>query len=305
MITTARGHDYPGCQDEFDISPSMCDKFNFDKKRPCINSENGTFFYDLTGLPEVNDVDPHTRKMASLITNVFEEGDTVFAYASCLDIGDKRGYTCGYAGFTTGTNDAQTVIDEYAKIYSNNALVPFLGRLKEIGQTPYCDQEKRGKTQGLESFCNAWQREACRWDQTFSKLQRDWTYRQYMIPSARYAAGNTVIQHGYQYVEPDINIVRLLDLTGPRKENESEQSYLTRFLTTRRQLQCCYPDNVWPASASRSADLQGLVDNFDRYKDLMPPIWLENFQQLVLGTEDDLTDHRRCRRRKIKSIKGR
>ncbi|KAG0164682.1 hypothetical protein DFQ28_009972 [Apophysomyces sp. BC1034] len=312
------GEEYPGCHGAFDQSSAMCSKFNFEGQRPCINPTNGTTFYDISGLPEVNEVDPHTRKMASLITNVFEEGDTTFAYASCLDIGDKRGYTCGYAGFTTGTSDAETVVHEYSKILSNNALVPFLSRLQEIGQVPYCDQESRGKVHGLESFCHAWRREACRWDQTFSKLQRDWTYKYYMLPSARYAAAyniesrlgkaifyDAIIQHGYQYVEPDINIMRLLELTGPRSNNESERSYLTRFLTTRRQLQCCYPDNVWPASASRSADLQHLVDNFDANKDLTKPVWLNNFRQLVLGTEDDLTDRKRCRRRRIKSIKGR
>lgn len=52
---------------------------------------------------------------------------------------------------------------------------------------------------------------------------------------------DTIIQHGFQYVEPDINIVRVLVLTGPREANESEQAFLTRFLTTRRELQCCYP----------------------------------------------------------------
>jgi hypothetical protein len=52
---------------------------------------------------------------------------------------------------------------------------------------------------------------------------------------------DAIIQHGYQYVEPDINIVRLLTLTGPRRPNESEQNYLMRFLTVRRELQCCYP----------------------------------------------------------------
>lgn len=52
---------------------------------------------------------------------------------------------------------------------------------------------------------------------------------------------DAIIQHGYQYTEPHINVLRLLELTGPRQQDESEQQYLTRFLTTRRQMQCCYP----------------------------------------------------------------
>lgn len=42
---------------------------------------NGTTFYDLSAYPQVTQIDPHTVQMASLITNVFEEGDTSFAYA--------------------------------------------------------------------------------------------------------------------------------------------------------------------------------------------------------------------------------
>lgn len=52
---------------------------------------------------------------------------------------------------------------------------------------------------------------------------------------------DAIIQHGYQFTEPHINVLRLLELTGPRQQDESEQQYLTRFLTTRRQMQCCYP----------------------------------------------------------------
>lgn len=48
-----------------------------------------------------------------------------------------------------------------------------------------------------------------------------------------------------QYVEPDINLPRILELTGPMGANETEKEYLTRFLTTRRQLVCCYPGDVW------------------------------------------------------------
>lgn len=63
-------------------------------------------------------------------------------------------------------------------------------------------------------------------------------YRRHIIKIKKI---DTIIQHGFQYTEPDINIVRLLALTGGRKENETEQAFLTRFLTVRRQLQCCYP----------------------------------------------------------------
>ncbi|KAI9495185.1 lysozyme-like domain-containing protein [Zychaea mexicana] len=245
--------------------------------------------------------------MASLVTNVFENGDKVFGYAACQDIGDMRGFTCGYVGFTTGTNDADQLIREFSEIKPENQLVSHLSRLSEISQLNSCDITQRASTAGLDSFCDSWKAEACSDDQKFASFQRQWTLNNYLIPSARFAAGagvtsalgqlifyDTIIQHGYQFVEPRINLVRILELTGARGENETEQGYLTRFLTTRRQLQCCYPDNVWPASAVRTWDLQTLVDNFDGNRDLQAPLALPHFGQVVAGDEADGKDIRRC-----------
>ena len=46
-----------------------------------MNPNNGTTFYDLNELPTVASLSENTRMMASLITNVFEDGDPFFAYA--------------------------------------------------------------------------------------------------------------------------------------------------------------------------------------------------------------------------------
>ncbi|KAI8881049.1 glycoside hydrolase family 46 protein [Backusella circina FSU 941] len=245
--------------------------------------------------------------MASLITNVFEDSDANFAFASCSDIGDKRGYTAGYAGFTTGTGDAETLIKDYNNISPGNSLEHYTSQLATLSALPHCDRDSRGSTAGLDGYCDAWKSEACNTNHQFSDLQREWVYQNYMLPSARYAAQSgvhselgkaifydTIIQHGYQYVEPDINIVRIINLTGPRKANESEQDYLTRFLTTRREFQCCYPDTVWPASGTRSADLLTLVSNFDENKDLHPPIELQFFERTITGNEDMTKDVKRC-----------
>ncbi|KAI7899948.1 lysozyme-like domain-containing protein [Cokeromyces recurvatus] len=304
---------YENCRNQFNPTSGLCKKFNFITskealKKGCIVSTNGTTFYDQSDLPEVKSLDSRLIKMASMITNVFEDGDTNFAYAYCEDIKDSRGFTSGYAGFTTGTGDAETLIQAYTKDHPNNKLEHFLPRLHEISQLSYCDRTNRGSTKGIEGYCAAWKSEACNKNGEFAKIQRQWVYENYMLPSARYAAQNgiqsalgkaifydTIIQHGFQYVEPDINIVRILVLTGARKKNESEQDYLTRFLTTRRELQCCYPDNVWPASASRSADLQTLVNQFDKNKDLTGSIELVKFGKRIHGNEDINTDSKHCK----------
>ncbi|KAI8984004.1 lysozyme-like domain-containing protein [Mycotypha africana] len=303
---------FGNCRNRFQPHPAICDKFEFVSseeavQKGCVVLKNGTVFYDLSDLPEVNSIVSHDRKVASLITNVFEDGDANFAYAYCNNIHDLRGYTSGYAGFTTGTGDALTLIKEYSNNKPNNQLQQFVPRLEEIDHLPYCDRKSRGSVDGLQNYCRAWQEEACDASNDFAELQREWVYKNYMLPSARYAAEygidsplgraifyDTIIQHGYQYVEPDINIVRILTLTGPRMSQESEQDYLTRFLTTRRELQCCYPDNVWPASASRSADLQYLVDNFVEYEDLRGDIPLKHFGRTINGKEEDARDRKHC-----------
>lgn len=50
-------------------------------KKGCVNPTNGTTFYNLDHLPKIKDINQHTVKMASLITNVFEDGDPNFAFA--------------------------------------------------------------------------------------------------------------------------------------------------------------------------------------------------------------------------------
>ena len=50
-------------------------------KKGCIVPKNGTTFYDLSDLPQVTEMNVNTIKMASLITNVFEDGDSNFAFA--------------------------------------------------------------------------------------------------------------------------------------------------------------------------------------------------------------------------------
>ncbi|KAI9264467.1 lysozyme-like domain-containing protein [Sporodiniella umbellata] len=302
----------PGCRKDYKATKSACSKFDFITKpeaikKGCINPTNGTTFYDLSAYPAVTQVSSNVAKIASLITNVFEEGDTSFAYAQSSDIGDSRGYTSGYVGFTTGTGDAEILIKLYEKIKPNNSLSKYLPKLHEISQLPTCDRPNRGKVNGLEGFAQAWKKEACTEDQSFSKLQREWVYDNYLVPSARYAAEygvvsalgraifyDTIIQHGYQYVEPDINIVRILTLVGSRRSDESEEEFLTRFLTVRGQLQCCYPDKVWNDSATRTEDLQALVDEFDDNKDLLRPFELHNFGVKISGKESLDKKDSRC-----------
>ncbi|KAF7723437.1 hypothetical protein EC973_002036 [Apophysomyces ossiformis] len=302
------------CEGEFAQVPKNCAKFDFKppKSSACskdniIKLANCTTFYDISKLPDES-IDPHTIKMAELITNVFENGNTQMGYAAVEKLGDCRGYTCGYIGFTTGTNDAWTVVKEYVKRQpKDNKLEKFLDELARLSGLPFGDPG-RDDTSKLDGFPEAWKASACD-DPLFVRTQLDVGTAMYLKPAMKYAASagvhsnlgkfifyDTIIQHGWQYVEPDINLPRILELTGPKKADETEAAYLTRFLTTRRQLVCCYPGDVWNESSDREADLQTLVDHWDQNKDLMNPVHLVIFGETVKGTENMNYDAHSCKK---------
>lgn len=54
-------------------------------------------------------------------------------------------------------------------------------------------------------------------------------------------------------------------------------------------------DKVWPASASRSADLQSLVDDFEKYKNLDGPVPLIKFGREIKGNENLEKDEKHCK----------
>lgn len=58
-------------------------------------------------------------------------------------------------------------------------------------------------------------------------------------------------------------------------------------------LSCC-SDKVWPASAIRSMDLQTLVDDFEKNKDLQGTIELQRFGRRITGDEDVSKDVKHC-----------
>ncbi|KAI7900611.1 lysozyme-like domain-containing protein [Cokeromyces recurvatus] len=260
------------CRGEFAPTASICKKFEFDKltdngictdssKKSSVDKFHGlklancTTFYDISMLPSEK-MHASAIKKAELITNVFENGNTKMGYAAVEKLGDCRGYTCGYIGFTTGTNDAYAVVKEYVRRVPKAKLRKYLKALEALTKLPFGDP-RRDDTSQLSGFASAWKEAACK-DPNFVQTQLDVGHSMYLKPALKYAASvhvksnlgkaifyDTIIQHGWQYVEPYINIVRIIQLTGPRKSGESEKSYLLRFLATRQQLMCCYPGSVW------------------------------------------------------------
>ncbi|KAI9313889.1 lysozyme-like domain-containing protein [Dichotomocladium elegans] len=219
----------------------------------------------------------------------------------------------GYIGFTTATNDAYVVVNHYLKARPTSPLRNSLKELKRLTTLDFGDQ-RRAYTGALEKtgYVKAWKEAACT-DAQFIQTQLDVGHAMYLKPALKYAASvgvhsnlgkaifyDTIVQHGWQYVEPLINLPRILYLTGPRRKDESENAYLDRFLSTRRELMCCSASNVWRESVTRVVELQTLVSNWDRHKDLKNTIRLEHFGLDINGTEDISYDMENCHKKPSK-----
>ncbi|KAK9765214.1 hypothetical protein K7432_006632 [Basidiobolus ranarum] len=300
----AQGKAVPFCKNEYEKTPKNCGKFQFTvKKANCKLDEKLTReFYNIEKWSAAK-ISPRAKKYAEIITNVFENGDEIFGYAACEKLNDGRGFTCGRIGFTSGTGDALTVLQKYEGIAPRSALSKYIPTLKKIDTLAQCDS-RRDNTNELVGFDKAWIKTSCQ-DPRFNRIQDQINDGMYFIPALKFAQKmgiqsnlgkaifyDTIIQHGWQMNEADINLVKILTVTGKRGYM-TEKQYLEKFLKTRRQLLCCYPDDTWPPSADRVADLQAVIKKGDM--NLSRPIYLPNYGVRVTGKEITNTPGPQCK----------
>jgi len=311
LVNVGEARSYPGskakfCKNEFAPNDKKCEIYHFPAtagERPCVNPKNGTTFFDISMLPHTT-ISNSSKLKAQYINSVFENGEVVFDYPYVQDIHDGRGYTVGRIGFTTGTNDAWAVVNAYNNFKPKYGLQKFSKALSSLSKLSFCNK-RRGDVNKLVGFPAAWKKAACK-DPKFRQVQDEFTETMYFEPSLRFSAlaglktdlgkaifYDTIINHGWQYTEPYINIWYLIAVTGKRYPNEDEKSYLLRFLNTRRQLMCCANDDAWPQAADRVVDLMNVVNsgNFD----LSKPIHLINYGVTVTGKENPLSAVSECR----------
>ncbi|KAK9729687.1 hypothetical protein K7432_000092 [Basidiobolus ranarum] len=274
---------FPYCKGPYVSSTSHCAEFDFTAAmKLCLPSKGITH--------AASSLSPDVKKTIMVISNVFEHSRTNFHYQSCRDLDDKRGYTCGFVGFTTSAGEALTVIQEYFKVKGEHSklFAKFLPTLNEFSNTTRCHSEP--KNADLYGFTDAWKKAAC--DEKFRKVQVEVADQNILRP-AIYLAGkaginsnlgklifyDTALQHGYEN-DDGISLRSIMKLTG---RHDTEHEYLNRFLQIRRQLLCCFPDNIWPESANRVSDLMNILEakNFD----LKPPITLRSYHITVKGNE--------------------
>lgn len=91
--------------------------------------------------------------MVLVSTNENSSVDWEEQYDYIEDIGDGRGYTGGLVGFTSGTGDMLTLVENYTNDFPDNPLAAFLPALRDVNGS--------GSTEGLDvAFENAWREAA-------------------------------------------------------------------------------------------------------------------------------------------------
>ncbi|GAA1960949.1 chitosanase [Kitasatospora viridis] len=109
------------------------------------------------------------------ITNVFENGDLTSGFAAIKDYGDGCGYTAGYIGFCTQTDDDVKLVTAYDTARPGNPLAKYLPALRKLAAAG------SDAHTGLDGFPNAWK--AAAKDQAFIQAQFDQAHANYLAPA--------------------------------------------------------------------------------------------------------------------------
>jgi hypothetical protein len=96
----------------------------------------------------------------------------------------------GYIGFTTGTNDAYAVVQQYGKRTHHNPLKRYIKALAKLSSYQFGDP-RRADTSQLKGFAQAWTKAACS-DPLFVATQLDVGHAMYLKPALKYAASVNV-----------------------------------------------------------------------------------------------------------------
>jgi chitosanase len=189
------------------------------------------------------------RRRADQLINVFENADQLEAsgtpekiYDYCQNIHDGRGYTAGWAGFTTATGDALEVVERYARAKPGNALEQYLPVLRRLATT------ESSSTNLLTGYPDAWKGSAL--DPVFQNIQDDVvdenSFQPAMaraqqigaqLPLTKVALYEACIMHG-DGDDPD-GLDAIMDRAtkaagGTPKSGVNESAWLEKFLELRK-----------------------------------------------------------------------
>lgn len=209
------------------------------------------------------------------ITSVFENSTPLPQYGYCEALGDGRGYTFGYCGFTSATGDGpQVVSGAIARSQvAADLLRPYVERFRELAHT------REASVLGLEGFPRVWERigtlpgviaaqhfighELYYAPALVHATKLDWKR-----PLAQACLYDAIIQHGNDDDYPD----SLVNMLKRCPELQPEEIGLLRFLKVRNETLEHASDastrDQWASSVARVAALRNLVENGNWQLDL-------------------------------------
>lgn len=201
------------------------------------------------------------------LTSIFENSTPVFQYTFVSNIGDGRGYTFGFVGFTSGTYSGTMFLKEYQRLRPRNALTDFIPAFKRIDAGPHDSAGRNPDTTGLDAFPAAFQ--SCGNDPAFQRAQRgladklSWDPAQRLAKriGARYPITQGELYDAYVNHGED-GIRSLLSKTtrrchGTPRDGVSEKKWLGVFLRVR--LAVLRADSTWVNAVDRIAVYQRLL----------------------------------------------
>jgi chitosanase len=214
-----------------------------------------------------NGVAGGTKDTIQRLTSIFENSTPDFQFTYVANIGDGRGWTFGFVGFTSGTYSGTMFLDAYRKLRPNNALVRFLAAFRRIDSAPHDSAGRNPDTTGLEDFPAAFQ--SCGSDPQFIRAQRQLADKLSWNPAkllARRVGARLPITQGQLYDayvnHGESGILTLIRRTNSRAhgthgDRVSERKWLATFLSVR--LAVLRADSTWVHAIDRVAVYKKLL----------------------------------------------
>ncbi len=222
------------------------------------------------GDQEPNTVTEQTQIISQKLTCLFETGKPKLSVSYVEDLGDGRGYTCGWAGFTTADEEVVQCVEEYTRLVGENplgAMLPELRRLQEEGDD---DTSKLDEMNFEDEWKNAAKTDEFKTayasvvDHIFGGPAREYVQSLGLQSPVAYAVFfDSVIQHGNSD-DPD-GVPALIERTKEQAGDpaQNEEAWLLAFLDV-RQKTLENPHNrdtasEWRKSVSRVVALDNIV----------------------------------------------
>ncbi len=208
------------------------------------------------------------KSTAQQLTSIFENSTPILQYTFVSNIGDQRGYTFGFAGFTSGTYSGTFFLEEYQALHPGNALVPFLPAFRKIDRGPHDDAGRNPDTTGLGAFPAVFA--SLGNDPLFRLAQVRLVDRLSWIPAQKLAARigarypltqgelyDAYVNHGEDGIRPLVARANQR-AGGPPAQGVSEAKWLAAFLRVR--LAVLKADSTWVHAIDRIAVYQKLLN---------------------------------------------